>query len=309
MSEVRATPYLNLRLVDYWLTVVEEGSVTAAARRIGIPQPSLSQQMRTLERAVGGPLLERLPTGVRLTDAGRAFLPDAQATLAGAERATRAARAALALERGLLQIGTYSSLVSGPLLSSLNTWRERHPHVQLRMLELSHHDLIEGVERGLAEFGIGYAPPNWAGSSEHVGWDEFVLVLPPGDAVDGGRAIDLRRLADRDWVLYDPRLGIAQLVADACTDAGFRPRVAIQTSQVEAAARLAITGLGPALVPRNNVPHDLEAHVRRLRRPPVWRIAAFTRRSWSPAASAFLDILREERWPSPPRNALELAIS
>ncbi|HEX5146342.1 MAG TPA: LysR family transcriptional regulator [Conexibacter sp.] len=301
-------PFLNLRLLSYWVAVVEEGSVTAAARRIGVPQPSLSQQMRTLERAVGGELLERQPTGVRLTDAGRAFLPEARAALAAAERATRAAREALGLERGLLQIATYPSLASGALLTSLGTWRQRHPGVQVRLLELAHHELIEGIDRGLADFGVGYAPPSWPGTVTRVGWEEFVLVLPPHDEAAGGKGpIELAELADREWVLYDARLGLARLAADACTDAGFRPRIAIQTSQVEAAARLAVTGLGPTLAPRNNVPPDLLGAVRALARPPVWEIAAFTRRTWSPAAAAYLEILRGEHWPDPPPGALRLA--
>jgi DNA-binding transcriptional LysR family regulator len=308
MATPLAPTFLNLRLLSYWLTVVEEGSVTAAARRIGVPQPSLSQQIRTLERAVGGALLERMPTGVRLTDAGHAFLPEAEVALAAAERATRAAREALGLERGLLQIGTYSSLASGPLLTSLRTWRERHPGVQVRLLELSHHELLEGIERGVADFGVGYAPPTWPGSVERIGWEEFVLVLPPGDPADDGAPIELAQLADREWVLYDPRLGLAHLANDACAEAGFRPRVAIQTSQVEAAARMAVVGLGPALVPRKNVPRDLAHAVRPLARPPVWEIAAFTRRSWSPAAEAYLAILRAERWPEPAPQALRLTI-
>lgn len=308
MDHAPAGPFLNLRLLSYWLVVVEEGSVTAAARRIGIPQPSLSQQMRTLERAVGGALLERLTTGVRLTEAGRAFLPEARTALAASERASRAAREALKLERGLLEIGTYSSLASGPLLSSLRTWRQQHPNVLVRLLDLSHHELLEGIERGVADFGVGYAPKSWPGTTAHVGWDEFVLVLPPGDPSDRGKPIELARLADRDWVLYDPRVGLAQLVTEACVAAGFHPRMAIQTTQVEAAARLAVAGLGPALVPRGNVPPDLEQAVRRLARPPVWEIAAFTRRAWSPAASAYLEILHAERWPDPPPRALELTL-
>ncbi len=308
MSVPAQSPFLNLRLLSYWIAVVEEGSVTAAARRIGVPQPSLSQQMRTLERTVGGELLERLPTGVRLTDAGRAFLPEARAALAAAERATRAAREALGLERGLLQIATYSSLASGALLTSLGTWRSRHPGVQVRLLELSHRELLEGIDRGLADFGVGYVPPSWPGTVARVGWEEFVLVLPPDEGVEGGAPIELAALADRDWVLYDARLGLAQLAADACAEAGFRPRIAIQTSQVEAAARLAVAGLGPTLVPRKNLPHDLLDAARPLARPPVWEIAAFTRRAWSPAAAAYLEILRAEHWPEPPPGALHLEV-
>ena len=70
---------MKLRQITYLLAVVEEGSFTRAAERLSVAQPSLSQQVRALERELGGPLLERMPNGVQLTAAGRAFLPEALA--------------------------------------------------------------------------------------------------------------------------------------------------------------------------------------------------------------------------------------
>jgi len=93
---------VTLRQIAYFLAVTDEGSFTLAARRLRIAQPSLSQQIRTLERDVGADLLERTTRGIRLTPEGREFLPEARAMLAAAERARLAVRQTAGLEAGEL---------------------------------------------------------------------------------------------------------------------------------------------------------------------------------------------------------------
>lgn len=298
--------FLNLRLLHYWVTVVDAGSVTAGARRLSVPQPALSRQIRALERAVGGPLLERLPHGVRPTEAGEALLPEARATLAAATRSVNVARASLRLEAGALSFGTYSSLAAGALLPSLQRWHQLHPGVSTRITGFAHGDLQEGVERGLVDFGVGVPPRTWSGPIKPIAWDELVLVMPSSEPAPRDGRVDLSTLADRGWVVFDRGIGLSQLVTAACEHAGFHPRPAVETSQVDAAARLAAAGLGVALVPRDNVPLELRGAVRTLTRPPVWRISAFTRRDWSPGAAAYIDILRAHEWPARPRSAITL---
>src|SRR5919201_4499343 len=118
---------MNLRQLASFLAVVEEGSFTRAARRLGIAQPSLSQQIRALESELGGPLIERLPRRIRLTAAGRALLPDAQAAVRASDRATSAARMALGLEAGELGGATLLSMASGILPQAIRRWHGRPP--------------------------------------------------------------------------------------------------------------------------------------------------------------------------------------
>jgi DNA-binding transcriptional LysR family regulator len=89
----------------------------------------------------------------------------------------------------------------------------------------------------------------------------------------------------------------------ACARAGFTPLPAVETEQVEAAARLAAAGVGVALVPDDVVPAEFEANVRRLARPTVRELTAHTRSSWSPPARVFPEILRSQRWSALRRNA------
>src|SRR6202453_5264628 len=112
---------ISLRQLEYFVTVVDEGSFTRAAELLQVSQPGLSHQIQALERALGGPLLERLPRKVRLTPAGRTALPHARASLAHAQRASSAARRALGVESGELHVGTLYSIRSEEHTSELQS--------------------------------------------------------------------------------------------------------------------------------------------------------------------------------------------
>ncbi len=300
--------FVNLRHLGAWLAVVEEGSVTAAARRLAISQPALSQQLRALERVFGSPLLERLPRGVQPTPLGRALLHDARATLAAAGRLTRQARSVAGFEAGVLEIATLPSLVDATLLDPIRRWHREYAHVAIRLREFPLQSLMtESVAMGVGDVAIGVRPPRWSGPVVSLGWEQFVVVLPPDDPLSAGRGpLALNELADRSWVLYEPSNGLADYVAAACAHAGFRPREAVSTSQVQAAVHLAIAGLGPVLVPSDNVPDEL-AHAARALDPPVaWELTAYTRTMLSPPAAAFVELLRDRAWLSQPLNATVL---
>jgi DNA-binding transcriptional LysR family regulator len=295
---------MNLRHLRSFVAVAEEGSFTRAARRIGVAQPSLSQQIRALESDLGGPLIERLSRGIRLTAGGKALLPEAQAAVRAAERAVSAARTALGLEAGEIEVATLLSMAVGILPHAAAVWLERHPEIGIRMREYTHHTLLgEGVRNGVGDIAIGPMPAAWPGPLEELGCEELVVVLPLSDPFADESTIALEELADRQWVLFQPGHGLSDLVESACRRAGFDPRAAARTTQVEAATRLAAAGLGPAMVPDNVVSRTLEAAVVRLDPPVTRRLAAYTRDEWSPLSEAFLDALRDSAWARRTREA------
>ena len=255
----------TLKQMAYWLAVVEEDSFTRAAERLHIAQPSLSQQIRSLEAEIGGTLIERLPRGVRLTPAGKEFLPHARAAVRSAESAVRSARSALRLELGEVEIATVRSIAAGLLPDLVQAWRERYPGTSVRLHEFNHRRHSEqAVRDGEADVGIGPPPLEWTGPICRLGWEELVIVLPQDDPLNRGGRIRLSALAQREWVAFDPENGMSEFLATACrvaTDRPFSPRHAIYTSQVEAASRLAAAGVGPAFVPANTIPHGLRGAV------------------------------------------------
>jgi DNA-binding transcriptional LysR family regulator len=291
--------------MTYWLAVVEEGSFTRAALRMHVSQPSLSQQVRALEREVGGELLERLPRSVRLTPAGKAFLPHAKLAVRAAERAQQAARSALELETGELEISTVRSIAAGILPDLIQSWRQRHPGTFVRLHEFTHRSLAEDAVRGgVGDLGIGPPPIDWGGAVRRLGWEEFLVVLSPEDPRASLRSIRLVELKERDWVMFEPGNGLHDLIVSACTSAGFTPRHAVLTSQVETAARLAAAGAGPTLVPENVIPDGLEGAFLRVDPPLGREVTVYAREHWGQLGGAFVDLMRERRWPKPPRGAL-----
>jgi DNA-binding transcriptional LysR family regulator len=287
---------MNFRQLECFVAIVDEGSFTRAARRVGITQPSLSQHIKALERELDGAVLDRLPRGVSLTPAGRSLLPEARTAVRALERGRQGARSALALELGELEIATVLSMAVGVLPRHIGIWHERHPNVSIRLHEFRHRNLLEdAVEQGVADFAIGPRPVRrWDGPLETVAWEEFVVVVAPTDPLAERGSVRLEELKEREWVLYHPDHGLAGIVEEICRRAGFRPRGTVRTSQAEGAVRLAAAGLGLALVPDNIILPALDAAVLRLAPRLIRDIAVYARTEWSPTAAAFVDVLRSE---------------
>jgi DNA-binding transcriptional LysR family regulator len=301
----------TIRQMTYWLAVVEEGSFTRAAARMHISQPSLSQQIRALEKELGGDLLERLPRSVRLTAAGKAFLPHARTAVKAAEQAVRSARSALELEAGELEISTVRSIAVGLLPDLISAWRVRFPGTFVRLHEFTHRKLAEeSVREGVSDMGIGPPPQDWRGPVCRLGWEEFKIVLPADDPFAAREALALGELAQREWVMFDHEHGLYDMVVQACAASAvspFKPRHAVLTSQVEAAARLASAGVGPALVPENTIPHGLSGSVLRVDPPLGRELTVYARAKWTPLAGAFVDVMRAAAWSDPPLDATLIA--
>ncbi|MBD2897279.1 HTH-type transcriptional regulator ArgP [Actinomadura sp. RB99] len=292
----------TLRQLEYLVTVVDTGSFTRAAEQLHVTQPALSHQVRSLETALGGPLLERLPRAVRLTPLGRAVLPHARAALAEAVRLDAVARRSAGLDEGELEVAVVYSVSLGILPPVLRAWRRGHPRVRIRLREYPHtDDLQAAMAAGRADLAVGPAPAGWEGPVRELGVEEFALVLPADDPLAASPAgtLALADLADRAWVHYSPGNGLADLVDRAWAEAGFRPRIAVRAEQTSAALLLA-AGLGPALVPANIIPPDFDGVA--LRPDPSIRrtLTAYTRTRPDRLTTAFTDLLARQAQVVPP---------
>lgn len=294
---------MTLRQLEYLLAVAQAGSFVRAAAALRVSQPTLSQQIRALEAEVGGALLERSPRQVHLTPAGKAIIGDAQAAVTSARRAIRAARRAVQAVPEVLSLATVRSLAASTLPETIMRWHGSRPEVSIRIHELASRDLVAAaVREGHADLGVGPLPGDWAGARVELGWEQLVLVLPTRDPLSHAeQPIELGLLAQREWVLYRDRHSLGEQILAACRAAGYEPQCAVRTSQVEAAARLAAAGIGPSLVPVNNVPADLIPYVRGVEPPIAWRVWCYsTSRGFTGTAAAFADMLTEGPWQKEP---------
>ncbi|QWF82396.1 LysR family transcriptional regulator [Amycolatopsis sp. CA-230715] len=283
----------TLRQLEYLVTIIDERSFTRAAEILHVTQSALSHQVKTLERVVGGRLVERLPRGVRATPLGRAMLPHARAALAGSQRAEKAARQAAGLEAGELEVASVYSVTLGVLPPVLRAWRRAHPEVHIRLVEHRHADELEAaMVAGEADVAVGPSPSAWDGPVWMIGEEEFVVVLAPDDeAPQNSGTVALGELADRGWVHYAPGNGLGVLVDKACAAAGFTPRASVRTEQTAAAHLLAAAGLGPALVPANVIPARFSGRVLRPSPPVVRALAVYARKDPDPVTAAFAELV------------------
>lgn len=297
--------------MEYFLAVVEEGSFSRAANRLRVTQPALSQQLRALEDGLGVPLLERLGRGVRVTSAGRAYLPHVRATLAALGRARRAVQEVVAGSAGELEIATVISVGVGVLLRPLLVWHAEMPSIAVRIEEFSHRRALEDfAASGAPDLAVGPTPVSWDGPTQHLGHERFVLILsrddpaarqvspyagpPPRAAAQSIGTLPLRVLEAHQWVLFDRSNGLSEIVDGHLAFAGLpKPRASVRTTQFMMAATLAGSGMGPTLIPANVVPADLDAVVCEPDPPMLRSLSAYSRGSHDRLVGRFLDLIRQ----------------
>src|SRR5215510_10740464 len=138
---------MELRHLRYFIAVAEEGHITRAAERLGMQQPPLSQQIRSLERELDVQLFRRKPRGVELTDAGVAFLERARAILDQVDRAFATTRRTARGEQGRVVVGFTSSAPFHPFVPRvIRSFREASPHVSLALEESGSSELVQGLQ-------------------------------------------------------------------------------------------------------------------------------------------------------------------
>ncbi|WP_030672642.1 LysR family transcriptional regulator [Streptomyces rimosus] len=189
---------MELRVLRYFVAVAEERHFGRAAARLHMTQPPLSRAIRRLEADLGCTLLDRSPTGVSLTAAGAALLDEAGTLLAQADRAR--VRVAAAAGTATLAVGTLADSVEEAGTCLAAAYRDRHPHVCIRIREADLSDPTAGLRAGLVDVALTRAPFEDSGLTTRVlRSDPVGVVLRPDDPLAGRDSLSIDELADRRW--------------------------------------------------------------------------------------------------------------
>ena len=168
---------LSLHQLRCFLTVYELGSLTAAAEELGYAQPSISEQIRALEKSLGIQLFRRVGRGVVPTTVADTLRPHAEATIAAAEEARRAVQRVKAFETGTIRFGMFGSArlyASAGLVADV---LERYPGVRVEIIGQNSSEVLEDLRRGRIEAALIAAPPTNEGLEvTPVARDELVYV-------------------------------------------------------------------------------------------------------------------------------------
>ncbi|WMS44384.1 LysR family transcriptional regulator [Acuticoccus sp. MNP-M23] len=170
---------MELRQLRYFVAVADHGSVRAAADFLGVRQPSVSHQIRKLEKRVNINLFERIPRGMKLTQAGSKLLHSARYIVRDVDRALHDAGRASEVKVGALSLGFYTSLCSGPLRETLAEFRAYSPEVRLELHEGSPPDLLNALRDRRIDLALTVLEVSAREFETQWLWDEHLVVAVP----------------------------------------------------------------------------------------------------------------------------------
>ncbi|WP_406864480.1 LysR substrate-binding domain-containing protein [Streptomyces sp. HUAS MG47] len=242
---------MQLQQLQYFVAVAETRHFTRAAERVHVSQPSLSQQIKALEKELGAELFSRARGNIALTDAGEALLPLARRILADTDTARHEVQELVQLRRGRVRLGATPSLCTGLLPEVLRAFHDRHPGIRLLIEEGGSHDLVRQLARGALDLALVVLPLPTASpalTTVELFREDLVAVSAQGPAAAGPvRIADLR---DRPLVMFRHGYDLRELTVAACRAEGFEPSYTVEGGEMDAVLGFVRAGLGTAVVPR-----------------------------------------------------------
>jgi DNA-binding transcriptional LysR family regulator len=246
---------MDLKHLRAFAALADELHFGRAASQLGIAQPHLSLLIQGLEASIGVSLFERSRRHVALTEAGRLFLPEAQATLAHAERAQRTALRAARGEIGRLEIGfTGSSPFNRAMPRIISHFRRCWPDIQMSLREMSTSDQFQALREGTLDIGVVRPahPEETDGITlTRVLEEPLYAVVPADHPLSGRSSISVAALAGDPFIIHPRRIGtgLHDKIIALCAGAGFTPRLALEAHQMSTIVGLTAAGLGVSIVP------------------------------------------------------------
>lgn len=289
---------MDIRQLRMLVEVVRRDGFSAAAQSLSATQPTVSKAIRQLEDELGLVLMDRSRQGVRLTQAGEIVYRRALVMLGERDSLFAELDELRELQRGELHIGLPplgSDVLFAPLFA---IYRERYPHIELKVLEQGSQALEDSLRTGEVELAGSLLPVSQDFEWQSVRREPLMVLLPRQHALAGAASLRLEMLADTPFILFDKGFMFNRKIVEACQRHGFRPQEAARSGQIDFIVALVAAGMGLAMLPamiaqrRPNpdvamIPlddEDLAWHMAL-----VWRRGAFL----SQAAQAWLQLAAE----------------
>ena len=239
---------MDLKQLHYFLTIVSEEQITAAAKKLHMAQPPLSHQIKLLESELGVTLFRRGPHHIELTDAGRAMAHRARQLLDLADSTRREVADFQRGIRGTLAIGTVSS--SGNILFSpgLRQFHEQYQDIHFEIHDGNTYQILEMLDQSIIEIGIVRTPFNSSRfNCRFLSAEPMVAAMTrEWDWCPGQDVISVRDLADKPLIIYRR---FNQLLHDTFEAADIRPDIYCRNDDARTTVLWANAGLGVAIAP------------------------------------------------------------
>lgn len=245
---------MELRHLRYFVAVADMENVSRAALKLHVSQPGLSRQVHDLEDEIGFQLFERSAKSLRLTEAGKVFLPEARAVLARVDEAVKKARAAAENVSGELHVGYAPSLTVQILSPTLRQFQELFPKVRVMLHDLSTEEMLSQLGSGALQVALMVRPARK--KSAGLGIEELAkypmcVMVSPKDPLAKKKKVTLQEVVGEPLIGYTQKdyPDYHEAIGKIFASAGGMPRLAEEHDGVNSIIAAVDAGRGFALVP------------------------------------------------------------
>jgi DNA-binding transcriptional LysR family regulator len=244
--------------LEAFLMAVRTHSFSKAAESIGVTQPSLSARILSLERELEEPLFHRVGRGVRLTDAGRAFLPYVQRAMDTLHTGRDAVESSKTASAGKLHIGAARSISTNVLPWILELFHQRHPGVDVAIKTGRSTEVLEWVLTEQIQVGIARELNHPDVVTKHLYDEQVVLVTHPSHRFVAAKSASIQDVASEPLIVYDKESTYFVLIDKICREAGILPNIQMDLDSIESTKRMIERGLGISFLPLNALTREIE---------------------------------------------------
>ena len=247
--------------VRYFMSVVQHGSIRAAASELNVAQSAISRQIQALEHELGAPLLERRPRGVTLTHAGELLYTYGRDATFQVERLSSELDALQGLRRGHVRIASIEALVPHLLPQAINRFLTQYPGITFSV-EVGGTDRVVGaIREGSADIGLAFNPhPTGEFRIIFRVREPLFAMVAQSHPLGRAKQLSVRDLATWPFAVPARLTGSRMLFDEACREAHVIMTPALETNSVELLHRFALLGDGVAVLARLTCVESLRTH-------------------------------------------------
>jgi DNA-binding transcriptional LysR family regulator len=259
---------VDLRQLEILRAVADKGSFTAAAKILNVSQSAVSRSVLMLEEELREPLFLRLGRRVRPTAAGAALLELARRVLTDVRETTATivdqSQHQLA---GTLHLGGGMTVCLHVFPALLKEFRKQHPKVEVKLTTGATPQLLQGLRSGALDVGLLTLPVDGTDLVQvPVMREELLLVMPPGHKLAKLRRITARDLVGQPWVLFERGSSTRRVIDDMLQRDAIRPRIVMETENVEILKALTMIGMGLTVLPYQSLAREARSGTLRIKR-------------------------------------------
>ncbi|MEY4065897.1 MAG: hypothetical protein RIR26_2105 [Pseudomonadota bacterium] len=303
----------DIHRLQAFVTAVNEGSFTAAVKKLHITQPALSARLKLLEEGLGCQLLERTGRGVRPTPLGTLVYKNAIDILARMKHLNEVVRNHLELRDGWLHLGGGATAVMGVFPNAIAKFRMQYPDIQFTLHEQDSRVVVDNVRKGLVDIGVVTLEADipseendaLSGLLVHgVISDALRVIASPrhplvgmGDALErGGKKLLPMHLNKQNMIVFDEGSAARSMIDDELRRLYVHPRIVMTLRSTESMLRMVEKNIGLSIVSQltlENVEGVCVLNVEGLSMGRKLALISSAERTLPPAAEAFLRVLKE----------------